>query len=117
MTSVEAPDQNRAALRALLDRIDFGDTMRRRAIQQAIGDALPDVWRRRAQAFRGAAPKPSDFVGQATLHDLVQLGKDCLDTALACERYAALLEEFGLSEDLRGSIDDEIDLVLQGVTA
>jgi hypothetical protein len=80
-------------LRELLGRIDIAEAARRRAVQQAISDALPETWRRRAQDFRAAAPKPGDWPGQARLSELAERGRECLAIARACEAHAAVLAE------------------------
>jgi hypothetical protein len=88
-----APDRKRQMLRELLDRIDITEAVRRRAVQQAISDALPETWRRRAQDFRAAAPKPGDYPGQANLSEVAEHGRECFAIARACEAHAALLAE------------------------
>jgi hypothetical protein len=65
-----ALDRNRQLLRELLDRINIAEAVRRRAVQQAISDALPETWRRRAQDFWAAATQPGDWPGQARLSEL-----------------------------------------------
>jgi hypothetical protein len=109
-------NRNRQMLRELLARIDLGEAMRRRAVQQAITDALPETWRRRAQDFRAAAPKPGDHPGQATLLELAERGQECLAIALACERHAALLET-GPPEDLIDGINEMITNVINEAAA
>jgi hypothetical protein len=94
-----ALDGNRKVLRELLARIDFSEAMRRRAVQQAISDARSETWRRRAQDFRAAAPKPGDYSGRASLSELAERGQECLNIARACEAHATLLEEIGPRED------------------
>jgi hypothetical protein len=94
------PDRNRQMLRELLARIDFSEALGHRAVQQAISDALPETWGRRAQDFRAAAPKLGDYRGRATLTELAERGQECLNIARACEAHATLLEEIGPPEDL-----------------
>lgn len=55
---------------------------RARALQDALTDALPATWRRRAADF--------DAVGT----------QQCSDVALACRRHADLLERSGLTSEL-----------------
>jgi hypothetical protein len=88
-----ALDRNRQLLRELLDRINIAEAVRRRAVQQAISDALPETWRRRAQDFWAAATQPGDWPGQARLSELAERGRECLAIARACEAHAVLLAE------------------------
>jgi hypothetical protein len=105
-----APDRNRALLRELLERIDLGEAMRRRAVQEAMADALPEVWRRRARDFREAAPRPTDFRGRASRRDWSDQYLRCMATAKACELHAQLLEE-GLPEYIAEEIADALEEV------
>jgi hypothetical protein len=104
LASLNLPDgtDNRAALRTLLSRIDLGEPMRRRAVQQAISDALPETWRRRAELFDSAASRPGDHPGGAVDWEsgrplnlpVSDHGRD-VDlrlTALACRFHAAAIE-------------------------
>ena len=61
---------NRAALRSLLARIDVAEAIRRQSVVEAIRDALPETWLRRARDFEWAG---------------------CAETAQACRNHARLL--------------------------
>jgi hypothetical protein len=85
------PD-NRGALRRLLQQVDLDEQVRRRAVQDAIGYALADQWRRRAEVFEWAAPKPGDFLGKATSAEVAEAVIRCRESAQACLNRAALIE-------------------------
>ena len=89
---LEQPTDNRAALRALLQRIDIGEPMRRRAVQEAISNAMAATWRRRADMFDQARPRPGDYRGQATAEQIAEADRRCAEVALACRSHAAALE-------------------------
>jgi hypothetical protein len=92
-------DKERAKLRQLLGAIDLGEPMRRRAVQQAISEASAWYWAWRAEQFHAAAPKPSDFNGQATAQELADATERCLCAARACWSHAHLLAEMEVSDD------------------
>lgn len=85
------PDM-RHHVRDLLERVDLDEMVRRRAVQEAVTDALAHTWTRRAEVFEWAAPKPGDFTGRATAAELAERQARCEATALACRQKAALLE-------------------------
>jgi hypothetical protein len=73
-----------------------------RVLTDALNEATADYWRRRAQAFRAAAPKPRDLPGKTTLQELAEAGRRCLETAKACEHRADLIDQWrceGVSEE------------------
>jgi hypothetical protein len=43
---------------------------RKRVLQDALTEATATYWRRRADVFEAAAPRPGDFIGAATDEDL-----------------------------------------------
>jgi hypothetical protein len=92
-----ATEATRTRLRRLLAQIDLGEQLRRRGVQQAIGDALAETWRWRAIEFEWARPRPDDFTGLATPEQLAAADERCRLTALACRRKAAMIDfEAGL---------------------
>jgi hypothetical protein len=86
---------------------DVGLHFLARIIQDALTEALPAYWRRRAQQFEDAAPTLEDFRGNATPDQLRERWRDCKTAAQACRNHAALLES-----DLPDYIADEIADVL-----
>lgn len=93
----------RRHLANLLDRIDLGEQIRRRAVQEAISDALAHTWTRRAEALEDALPRLDDYRGGPVdwetgrpLYEGSTTGQGRADdlraAALACRQKAALLE-------------------------
>ncbi len=88
----------------LLDRIDLGELIRRRVVQEAISDALAHTWTRRALTLEAALPRPEDYRGgpvdfesgrplyEGREPDETRL-QDLRAAALACRQKAALLEQ------------------------
>jgi hypothetical protein len=91
------------ALQTLLARIDTAEPMRRRAIQEAISDAMAETWLRRAELFDWAVSRPGDHPGgQVDWESGQPLNPPASDpgrdvdlrlTALACRQKAALLKQ------------------------
>jgi hypothetical protein len=86
----------RAALRALLDQIDVAEAVRRRAVQQAIMEVLPEYWLRRARDFAAVGTPECDLI------------------ANNCVNHARLLaDEFGaIDPEPWPGFDEDLDLVL-----
>jgi hypothetical protein len=82
-----------------------------RALTDALNEATAHYWRRRAQAFRDAAPRPGDFTGRATPLDLAELGQRCLNTAKACERRANLIDQWRRDAPIPRDIWEALDAV------
>lgn len=91
----------RRHLRDLLDRIDVGEAIRRRAVQEAVADSLACTWTRRADALEAALPRPGDYPGGPVDWDTgealdpppaIRTGEGARLAALACRQKAALLE-------------------------
>lgn len=76
----------------IIRQIDLDEAARRRAMQEAISYALAGQWRRRAETFEDAVPRPGDFTGRATQEELVEATERCRLTALACRQRAALID-------------------------
>lgn len=72
--------------------LDRAASIVRRAVEDAVTAALPGYWRRRAQTFEDARPRPGDFTGRATELDLAALDLRLARAAAACRRHADLLE-------------------------
>jgi hypothetical protein len=87
--------QNRAALRRLLAAIDVQEAVRRRAVQQAITEAIASYWLRRSAQFEA-------------------VGNDrCDEVALACRSHARLLSgEFGALDEPWPGLVADLDAVL-----
>lgn len=66
------------------------DRIRARVLQDALSEATAAYWRRRAQWFRWAAPRPEDYTGQATPEELDARRQRLLGLAEQCERRAQL---------------------------
>lgn len=95
-------------IRDLLDRIDAGEHLRRRVVQDAMTDALARTWTRRADQLADALPRPADhpggpvdwqtgaLLGPAPTDDdgVVEL----LGIVRACRAKAAMLEARWLDE-------------------
>ncbi len=93
LVSPNLPDRwdNRAFLGRLLSRIDWAEAIRRRAVQDAITDALVETWIWRAYAFEQARPQPNDFTGLGTPAELTAADGRCAQVALACRNHADAL--------------------------
>ena len=89
--SPNLPDRtdNRALLRRLLGRLDLTEPIRRRAVQDAITDALVETGIWRSYSFEQARPRPGDFTGLATPAELAD--ERCAEVALACRNHADAL--------------------------
>lgn len=96
-----SPDTPRA-LRLLLEQIDLDEAIRRRAVQEAIADALACTHRRRADTLEAALPRPGDYPGgpvdwetgepMAPPTARGEAVEQLRSAALACRQKAALLE-------------------------
>lgn len=59
-----------------------------RALEDALTEATPDYWTRRAEVFEQARPRPDDFVGRATRNELAARDARLVDAARACRSAA-----------------------------
>lgn len=78
-----------------------------RVLQDALADATAATWRRRAEMFRWAAPRPGDFTGRATRAELSERWQRCMKLAEACEHRATLgldAETFGADLEALGAV-------------
>jgi hypothetical protein len=65
---------------------------RARLLQDCLTEATVVFWRRRAQTFEDAAPRPGDFTGQASKVDLARRAERCREIAAACRHHADVIE-------------------------
>ncbi len=91
-TLFEAQATVRPLLADLVASVDFEEAVRRRAVQDAITDSLVWQLRRRAEVFEWAAPRPTDFTGNATEEELFTAVNRCHARAQALRSKAALIE-------------------------
>lgn len=77
--------------------VEHIDHFQHRVIQDALADGTATYWRRRAEAFEAARPRPGDYIGRATPDDLRAADQRCRDMAEACRARArvALVDEWG----------------------
>jgi hypothetical protein len=79
------------AVQRVLDMPNLDERLIYRATQQLIIENDPAYWIRRAEEFEAAAPRPGQYLGQATPAELSERWHDCIATAVACRRHAQLL--------------------------
>lgn len=102
----------RAEVRALLSGTRWPLVVRqsqRRAVAQALLDALPSQWLRRAEELEAARSKPGDYLGNATEEELRASDQRLAESARNCRRHAWLLTEFGLPGHMTTEIEDVLD--------
>ena len=75
----------------MLNLAEHLEHFRLRVLQDALTEATAAYWKRRAQAFEDAAPRPGDFNGRASRAELQEAYDRCHETALACRNHAELL--------------------------
>lgn len=90
------------ALRQLVEQINLDEAVRRRAVQEAVSDALACTWTGRAKALEAALPRRDDYPGGSCdwetgepLDPPPACGEaveELRSTANACRQKAALLE-------------------------
>lgn len=68
--------------------VDHLDHFQRRIIQAALTDATATYWRRRADTFEWARPRPTDYTGQATADQIAARDARCAESAEACRKRA-----------------------------
>lgn len=69
---------------------DVAERIAIRMIEDAVADALPDYWTRRAAEFEAARPKRGDYFGHSTRADRIAQDARCAATAEACRQAAAV---------------------------
>lgn len=97
-TTLNDHPQFRAELDKLLQRVDFDETIRQRAVQDSLSTVHAWQLRRRADLFDAARPRPDDFTGAATPDEIAKLDERMVGAARALRQKALLLE--------RGLLDD-----------
>jgi hypothetical protein len=91
---VTLTDQRRT-LQQLLHQIDVAEAIRRRAVQEAITEALPEYWLRRSRDFAAVGTPDSDLIAEN------------------CRNHARLLAGwFGELDEPWPGFDEDLDLVL-----
>lgn len=80
-----------------------------RIVQDCMTTASAAGWRRRAETFEQAAPRPGDFPGRASPAELEERRRRCLATAAAARRHAALLA--GTSEPMSLDVREYLSAV------
>jgi hypothetical protein len=78
---------------------------RARLLQDCLTEATAMHWLGRSQAFRDAAPRPSDFHGRASRDQLADAYQRCMATAAACHAHARLLFD-GMPEEISAEVLD-----------
>jgi len=82
---------------------DYIDQFRERVVQEAIAEALPAFWHRRAELFEWAMSKPGDRLGDDMTPELQQRRDELLQLlADECHTRASVREKLG--EDWWGPI-------------
>lgn len=81
-----------------------------RLIEEAIADALPFVWERRAEQLEQARPRPGDFNGRATAEDLAARDRRLAEQAAAAREHAELLRRYPMpiGQDMAGVVESII---------
>jgi hypothetical protein len=82
-----------------------------RVLTDALNEATASYWRRRAQAFRDAMPRPGDYPGKATPQELAELSRRCLETAQACEYRADLIDQWRRDAPIPRDVWEALDVV------
>ena len=84
---------NRSDIRSLLRRIDLAEPMRRRAVQQAIRDALAETWLRPGRHVRVGPTATRGLSRPSTPAELAEADARCAMIAANCRAHARLLAE------------------------
>ena len=73
-----------------------------RMLEDAITEAMPWHWIRRAEDLDNARPRPGEFHGQATRENLAERHARLTEQAAACREHAELLRRYPtpIGEDL-----------------
>lgn len=72
------------------DLIDHIDSFQRRVLQDALTEATAIYWRRRAETFEWARPRPTDRLGEDGRRGAALIDARLVDARDACLRRAAV---------------------------
>lgn len=86
-----------------------------RFIEEAIADALPFVWERRAAQLEQARPRPGDFTGAATAEDLAERDRRLAEQAQECRNHADVLRRY--PAPIGADLADLVAGIVKGVAA
>ena len=92
----------RSEVARILARVDL-EAIPLRAAQEALNGALACTWRRKAELFEWARPRPGEYAGQATAVELAERDRLLAAQAKACRNKATLLE-LGILDDFEGEL-------------
>jgi hypothetical protein len=82
------------------------DHFRFRVLQDAFAEATASYWRRRAEQFRAALPRPGDFPGRDTTPEQVAERRRRVRAQIeACELRAQYAEQYGLGGFELGAVE------------
>lgn len=88
---------------------DHVDHFQHRVLQDALTEATAVYWRRRADQWRQALPRPGDYLGTESTPTSRATRRRRIEAIIAaCEAKALVIERYGLGTD----IDAEIDRIL-----
>lgn len=79
--------------------VDHIDHFQRRVMQDALLDGTAVYWRRRADTFEWARPRPGDYLGRATADEVAARDARLAEAAEACRKRGAvaLVDEWGVA--------------------
>ena len=75
--------------------ISYLEHFARRVLQDALTEAAPAYWRRRAEALRAARHRVGDYLPDGRLEAARARWRELTETARACEAKAAFIERYG----------------------
>jgi hypothetical protein len=82
------------------------DHFRYRVLQDAFAEATAIYWRRRADQFRAALPRPGDFPGTETTPEQVAERRRRIHAQIeACELRARYADQYGLGAEERHEVE------------
>ena len=82
--------------------IDF-EQAAARFLAEVLHSATAAYWDRRAKVWEDAAPKPTDFNGQATEAELQESWRRCMTISRACAEQAELIRS-GHNEEIPAEV-------------
>jgi hypothetical protein len=84
--------------------VNAADAFRERFLADLLNQGMASFYERRARVFEWAAPRPGDFVGRATPHQLAAQAARCRETATAFRNKAAVLRRYGPPDFVVGEV-------------